>query len=85
MIGVGGCVASQEGEKLIKRLPFIDFVFGPQSIQKLPELINNCKAGKKHQIETEFTPIEKFDSLPKPRAEGPTAFVSIMEIHVRSF
>lgn len=79
MIGVGGCVASQEGEKLIKRLPFIDFIFGPQSIQKLPELIDNCKAGKKHQIETEFTPIEKFDSLPKPRAEGPTAFVSIME------
>lgn len=79
LIGVGGCVASQEGEKLMQRAPYVDFVFGPQSIQKLPELIDQAKSGRKHQVATEFTPIAKFDALPKPRAEGPSAFVSIME------
>jgi len=79
LIGVGGCVASQEGEKLLSRAPYVDFVFGPQSIQKLPELIDKAWAGEKKLVETEFTPIAKFDALPKPKAEGPTAFVSIME------
>ena len=79
LIGVGGCVASQEGEKLLSRAPYVDFVFGPQSIQKLPELIDKARAGEKKLVETEFTPIAKFDALPKPKAEGPTAFVSIME------
>lgn len=79
LIGVGGCVASQEGKRLLDRAPYIDFVFGPQSIQKLPELIDNARAGISKQVATEFTPIEKFDALPAPKAEGATAFVSIME------
>lgn len=79
IIGVGGCVASQEGERLLNRAPYIDFVFGPQSIQKLPELVSKAKKGIRRQIETEFTPIEKFDSLPKATANGVSSFVSIME------
>lgn len=79
LIGVGGCVASQEGERLLDRAPYIDFVFGPQSIQKLPELIDKARSGIRRQIATEFTPIEKFDSLPAPKAESATAFISIME------
>ncbi len=78
-IGVGGCVASQEGEGIIKRAPFVDVVFGPQTLHRLPELINS--AGKKggSVVDISFPEIEKFDRLPEPRAEGPTAFVSIME------
>jgi tRNA-2-methylthio-N6-dimethylallyladenosine synthase len=79
LIGVGGCVASQEGEAIIKRAPFVDLVFGPQTLHRLPELIEAKRATGKPQIDISFPEIEKFDRLPEPRAEGPTAFVSIME------
>ncbi len=78
-IGVGGCVASQEGEGITKRAPFVDVVFGPQTLHRLPEMITD--AGKKASsvVDVSFPEIEKFDRLPEPRAEGPTAFVSVME------
>jgi len=79
LIGVGGCVASQEGEAIIKRAPFVDLVFGPQTLHRLPELIEAKRATGKAQVDVSFPEIEKFDQLPEPRAEGPTAFVSIME------
>ena len=76
-IGVGGCVASQEGEGITKRAPFVDVVFGPQTLHRLPQLIDG--AASRPVIDTSFPEIEKFDRLPAPRAEGPTAFVSVME------
>ena len=76
-IGVGGCVASQEGDGITKRAPFVDVVFGPQTLHRLPELIDG--AGAKPVVDVSFPEIEKFDRLPEPRAEGPTAFVSVME------
>ena len=79
IIGVGGCVASQEGEAIIKRAPYVDLVFGPQTLHRLPELIAARRAEKKPQVDISFPEIEKFDKLPEPRAEGPSAFVSIME------
>ena len=79
IIGVGGCVASQEGGDIVKRAPFVDLVFGPQTLHRLPELLNQRLASKKPQIDVSFPEIEKFDHLPAPRAEGPIAFVSIME------
>ncbi|MGB8635695.1 MAG: tRNA (N6-isopentenyl adenosine(37)-C2)-methylthiotransferase MiaB [Rhodanobacteraceae bacterium] len=79
VIGVGGCVASQEGEALVKRAPFVDLVFGPQTLHRLPEMIEARRDSGQPQIDIEFPEIEKFDNLPEPRAEGPTAFVSIME------
>ena len=79
LIGVGGCVASQEGEAIIKRAPYVDLVFGPQTLHRLPELIEAKRATGKPQVDISFPEIEKFDRLPEPRAEGPTAFVSIME------
>ncbi len=79
IIGVGGCVASQEGEGIIKRAPYVDLVFGPQTLHRLPELIRARRAQKKPQVDISFPEIEKFDRLPEPRAEGPSAFVSIME------
>ena len=79
IIGVGGCVASQEGEAIIKRAPFVDLVFGPQTLHRLPELINARRDTGKPQVDISFPEIEKFDRLPEPRAEGPSAFVSIME------
>jgi len=79
LIGVGGCVASQEGEAIIKRAPFVDLVFGPQTLHRLPELIEAKRETGKAQVDVSFPEIEKFDKLPEPRAEGPTAFVSIME------
>ncbi|PJK10780.1 tRNA (N6-isopentenyl adenosine(37)-C2)-methylthiotransferase MiaB [Lysobacteraceae bacterium NML120232] len=79
IIGVGGCVASQEGEGIIKRAPFVDLVFGPQTLHRLPELIRARRQSGKAQVDISFPEIEKFDALPEPRAEGPTAFVSIME------
>ncbi len=78
LIGVGGCVASQEGEAIMKRAPYVDLVFGPQTVHRLPELVEAAKA-KQHPIDISFPEIEKFDYLPAPRAEGPTAFVSVME------
>ena len=79
LIGVGGCVASQEGEALSARAKQVDVVFGPQTIHRLPELFNQAKSSRKAVVDITFPEIEKFDSLPKPRADGPTAFVSIME------
>lgn len=79
IIGVGGCVASQEGEHIRQRAPFVDLVFGPQTLHRLPEMINQVQNGEKAVMDISFPEIEKFDRLPEPRAEGPTAFVSIME------
>ncbi|MFZ7096976.1 tRNA (N6-isopentenyl adenosine(37)-C2)-methylthiotransferase MiaB [Luteimonas dalianensis] len=79
LIGVGGCVASQEGEAIIKRAPFVDLVFGPQTLHRLPELIRARREEDRPQVDISFPEIEKFDRLPEPRAEGPSAFVSIME------
>ncbi|MBS0200187.1 MAG: tRNA (N6-isopentenyl adenosine(37)-C2)-methylthiotransferase MiaB [Proteobacteria bacterium] len=79
LIGVGGCVASQEGEGIVKRAPYVDLVFGPQTLHRLPELIRARRESGRPQVDISFPEIEKFDALPEPRAEGPTAFVSIME------
>jgi tRNA-2-methylthio-N6-dimethylallyladenosine synthase len=79
LIGVGGCVASQEGEEIIKRAPFVDVVFGPQTLHRLPELLNARSAKAKPQVDISFPEIEKFDHLPPARVEGASAFVSIME------
>lgn len=79
LIGVGGCVASQEGDGIVKRAPFVDLVFGPQTLHRLPELIRARRDSGKPQVDISFPEIEKFDALPEPRADGPTAFVSIME------
>lgn len=79
VIGVGGCVASQEGADIIKRAPFVDMVFGPQTLHRLPQMLEERLGSKKPVVDTSFPEIEKFDHLPAPRAEGPIAFVSIME------
>ena len=79
IIGVGGCVASQEGEAIVKRAPYVDLVFGPQTLHRLPELIRARREQNRPQVDISFPEIEKFDRLPEPRAEGPSAFVSIME------
>ena len=78
-IGVGGCVASQEGAEIIKRAPFVDVVFGPQTLHRLPELLDSSNAQHKPQVDISFPEIEKFDHLPPARVEGASAFVSIME------
>ena len=79
LIGVGGCVASQEGDALVRRAPYVDVVFGPQTLHRLPELIDQRRAENRAQIDIRFPEIEKFDHLPPARVDGPTAFVSIME------
>ncbi len=79
LIGVGGCVASQEGAAIVKRAPYVDLVFGPQTLHRLPELIRERRSSGRPQVDISFPEIEKFDRLPEPRAEGPSAFVSIME------
>ena len=79
VIGVGGCVASQEGEGILRRAPFVDVVFGPQTLHRLPELIAERRRSARPQVDISFPEIEKFDALPPPRAEGATAYVSIME------
>ncbi|MGI8560026.1 MAG: tRNA (N6-isopentenyl adenosine(37)-C2)-methylthiotransferase MiaB [Luteimonas sp.] len=79
LIGVGGCVASQEGAAIVERAPYVDLVFGPQTLHRLPELIRARRASGQPQVDISFPEIEKFDRLPEPRAEGPSAFVSIME------
>ncbi|MBL8258838.1 MAG: tRNA (N6-isopentenyl adenosine(37)-C2)-methylthiotransferase MiaB [Candidatus Competibacteraceae bacterium] len=79
VIGVGGCVASQEGESLRARAPCVDLVFGPQTLHRLPEMLAAVWAQRRPVVDVSFPEIEKFDRLPQPRAEGPTAFVSIME------
>jgi len=79
VIGVGGCVASQEGEGILERAPFVDLVFGPQTIHRLPAMIEALRATREPQVDVSFPEIGKFDHLPEPRAAGATAFVSIME------
>ena len=79
LIGVGGCVASQEGADIIKRAPYVDVVFGPQTLHRLPDLLNARAAKAKPQVDISFPEIEKFDHLPPARVEGASAFVSIME------
>jgi tRNA-2-methylthio-N6-dimethylallyladenosine synthase len=79
VIGVGGCVASQEGDAITKRAPFVDLVFGPQTLHRLPEMIAELRRTGRSVVDVSFPEIEKFDHLPPPRAEGATAFVSIME------
>ncbi len=78
-IGVGGCVASQEGEGITRRAPYVDVVFGPQTLHRLPELLDRAEANKASVVDISFPEIEKFDCLPEPRANGPIAFVSVME------
>ncbi len=79
MIGVGGCVASQEGAAIIERAPYVDVVFGPQTLHRLPELLARRREQRRQQVDISFPEIEKFDHLPPARVEGATAFVSIME------
>ena len=79
IIGVGGCVASQEGEAIIKRAPYVDVVFGPQTLHRLPQLLQDQRDTGKSQVDISFPEIEKFDHMPPAKVEGPTAFVSIME------
>ncbi len=79
VIGVGGCVASQEGEAIVRRAPYVDLVFGPQTLHRLPEMIARRRATGRAQVDVSFPEIEKFDRLPPPRMEGPTAYVSVME------
>jgi len=79
VIGVGGCVASQEGAAIVRRAPYVDVVFGPQTLHRLPALIAERRATGRAQVDISFPEIEKFDRLPPPRVEGATAFVSIME------
>ncbi|MDR1661324.1 MAG: tRNA (N6-isopentenyl adenosine(37)-C2)-methylthiotransferase MiaB [Azoarcus sp.] len=79
IIGVGGCVASQEGEAIVRRAPYVDVVFGPQTLHRLPQLIARRKESGRPQVDISFPEVEKFDALPQPRVEGASAFVSIME------
>jgi len=79
VIGVGGCVASQEGDNIIKRAPYVDVVFGPQTLHRLPDMIKNSQSSGASQVDISFPEIEKFDHLPPPRIEGASAFLSIME------
>ncbi len=79
IIGVGGCVASQEGAAIRERAPFVDVVFGPQTLHRLPQMLGEVIAHRRAVVDVSFPEIEKFDALPEPRAEGPTAYVSIME------
>ena len=79
IIGVGGCVASQEGAEIGKRAPFVDLIFGPQTLHRLPEMIDSRRGGEPIVVDISFPEIEKFDRLPEAKVDGPTAFVSIME------
>ena len=79
IIGVGGCVASQEGAAIQKRAPYVDIVFGPQTLHRLPQLLDQARSKQRPVVDISFPEIEKFDNLPEPRAEGPKAFVSVME------
>ena len=79
IIGVGGCVASQEGDAIRTRAPYVDLVFGPQTLHRLPQMIQTRRQADQAVVDVSFPEIEKFDALPEPRAEGPKAFVSIME------
>lgn len=78
-IGVGGCVASQEGALIVERAPFVDVIFGPQTLHRLPEMLDQASESGQSQVDISFPEIEKFDRLPAPSVDGPSAFVSIME------
>jgi len=79
VIGVGGCVASQEGDAIRERAPYVDVVFGPQTLHRLPDMVRAVRRNKTPLVDISFPEIEKFDCLPEPRADGPSAFVSVME------
>src|SRR5215218_9225518 len=79
LIGVGGCVASQEGAAIVERAPYVDVVFGPQTVHRLPALLEQRRASGRPQVDISFPEIEKFDHLPAPRVSGAQAFLSIME------
>ena len=79
IIGVGGCVASQEGDNIRKRAPYVDIVFGPQTLHRLPQMLEQVRRERRPAVDVSFPEIEKFDHLPAPRAEGVTAYVSVME------
>jgi tRNA-2-methylthio-N6-dimethylallyladenosine synthase len=79
VIGVGGCVASQEGEQILRRAPYVDVIFGPQTYHRLPQLYDQVLSERKPRVDVSFPEIEKFDCLPVPRVKGPRAFVSVME------
>ena len=79
VIGVGGCVASQEGAAILQRAPFVDIVFGPQTLHRLPELVAHVRAGKPRVVDVSFPEIEKFDKIPQPTSSQCTAFLSVME------
>ncbi|MBM4180484.1 MAG: tRNA (N6-isopentenyl adenosine(37)-C2)-methylthiotransferase MiaB [Betaproteobacteria bacterium] len=79
IIGVGGCVASQEGAAIVRRAPYVDLVFGPQTLHRLPRMMERRRSTGRPQVDIEFPEVEKFDHLPPARVEGPTAFVSVME------
>jgi tRNA-2-methylthio-N6-dimethylallyladenosine synthase len=79
VIGVGGCVASQEGSAILDRAPYVDVVFGPQTLHRLPEMLDAARNSGKAQVDISFPEIEKFDRLPEPRVDGPAAYVSVME------
>src|SRR5258705_2463952 len=79
LIGVGGCVASQEGAEIVRRAPFVDIVFGPQTLHRIPELLARRRATGRAQVDTSFPQIREFDHLPPARVEGASAFISIME------
>ncbi len=79
VIGVGGCVASQEGEAILKRAPYVDLIFGPQTLHRLPKMLDEARRRQRSVVDISFPEIEKFDHLPMPRSEGVSAFVSIME------
>ncbi len=79
VIGVGGCVASQEGDAVLRRAPYVDLVFGPQTLHRLPDMLDRVRRSGQSVVDVSFPEIEKFDRLPEPRADGPAAFVSVME------
>jgi len=79
VIGVGGCVASQEGKAIIDRAPYVDIVFGPQTLHRLPSMLDSVRRDQQPAVDVSFPEVEKFDNLPEPGAQGPTAFVSVME------
>src|SRR5688572_30971078 len=79
IIGVGGCVASQEGAEILKRAPFVDIVFGPQTLHRLPELVSTVRSGRVRVVDVSFPEIEKFDKIPQPTSSACTAFLSVME------
>ena len=79
LIGVGGCVASQEGAAILARAPYVDVVFGPQTLHRLPHMLDECRRLKRPQVDISFPEVEKFDHLPPAKTQGTSAFVSIME------